>query len=227
MLVSKKKDSRKRKKRSNRSWTTDPVFCSFADQFFWICIDVRQPGATSFTPGKVFYQCVTPDLFNIQWSKICFKSGTINNSFSRNCSIRKWQLIREQLLRRPYLIQFGISHEINLAENTMKLYSGSLILTYVLWCSRYDKKWALASTTGTAPSTTTPIIKNLIGWARTTNCNARAASYLEQFRAVLCKDNNKKKKQIKKLQQLEITIFKAMITTWAFNGMCERTKVWL
>lgn len=120
----------------------------------------RTTWSNLFYSWKSFYQRVTPDLFNIQWSKICFKSGTINNSFSRNCSIRKWQLIREQLLGRFCLIQFCISHEINLAENTMKLYSGSLILTYVLWCSRYDKKWALASTTGTAPCTTTPIIKN-------------------------------------------------------------------
>ena len=128
MLVTKKKRLKKKKKNIlNRNWTTDPVFRIFADQCFWICIDVGQPGATSSTPGNVFYQCVTPDLFNIQWSKICFKSGTINNSFSRNCSIRKWQLIREQLLRRLYLIQFCISHEINLAENTMKLYSLSLI----------------------------------------------------------------------------------------------------
>ena len=107
-------------------------------------------------------------------------------------------------IRRQYLIQFCISHEINLAENTMKLYSGSLILTYVLWCSRYDKKWALASTTGTAPCTTTPIIKNLIGWARTTNCTAHAASYLEQFRAVLCKNNNKNKNKSNNYSNLKL-----------------------
>ena len=66
MLVSpKKKDWRKRKKNDTIE-TTDPVFCSFADQCFWICIDVGQPGATPSTPGKVSYQCVTPDLFTFR-----------------------------------------------------------------------------------------------------------------------------------------------------------------
>ena len=101
--------SQKKRRKKDQIETTGPVFCSFADQCFWICINVGQPGATSSTPGKVLYQCVQPDLFNIRWSKICLKSGTIKTSFSRNCSIRKWQVIREQLLRRLYLIQFCIS----------------------------------------------------------------------------------------------------------------------
>ena len=67
-------------------------------------------------------------------------------------------------------------------------------------------------------ATTTPITKNLIGLARTNNCTARAAdnlgeripcSHLQKNKQTN-KNNNKNKN---KLQQLEITIFKAMITT--------------
>ena len=104
--------------------------------------------------------------------------------------------------------------------------SESLILTYVQWCGRYD------NSDGQHPHREPQQLKqNLIGWARTNNCTARAADHLGE--RIPCSPLQKKKKKNNynknknKLQQLEITVFKAMITIWTFNCMCERVPVWL
>ena len=64
---------------------------------------------------------------------------------------------------------------------------------------------------------TTPVIKNLIGRARTENYAARAARTLEQFRAVLCKKKNNNNNNKNKKKQKQTTAKQQQNTTWNYH----------